>query len=121
MSLSSASGSPAGDSLKHSDGPWTSASGTAGKLSASSDKSRVRLGLAHESVASAGSGLSAVAALVAVRQSWEERLTSVRGECDYLEGALRTVAKELGEADSDAQKAVRRVKVPREAKSEASR
>ncbi|MEW1718715.1 hypothetical protein [Streptomyces sp. NPDC093109] len=104
---------PGASTLRHSDGPWTSASGTAGRLRTSSEKSRVRLGLAHEGVAPAGKGLSAVAALAAVRKSWEERLASVRDECAYLDGALRTVAKEMGEADGDAEQAVRRVKVAR--------
>ncbi|GAA3375968.1 hypothetical protein GCM10020367_45820 [Streptomyces sannanensis] len=101
MSLASVSGPDAGaGELKHSGGPWTSASGTAGSLRTNTEMSRSRLRPAHEGVVSGVAGLSSVAALNAVLKSWEERLAAVRDECDYLEGALRTVAKEMRETDT---------------------
>ncbi|MFD5324182.1 hypothetical protein [Streptomyces sp. NPDC127092] len=85
--------------LKHTGGPWTSAAGTAGELRTSSETSRTTLGPGHEGVTTGGAGLTAVAALAAVRTSWEERLAAVRDECDALQGALQKVAKEMGETD----------------------
>jgi hypothetical protein len=86
--------------LRHTPGPWTSASGTANTLRTSTERSRARLRPAHEGVMTGGQGLSAVAAASAVLTSWEERLAAVRSECGYLEGALSQVGKELGESDT---------------------
>ncbi|MFF0750173.1 hypothetical protein [Streptomyces sp. NPDC004267] len=86
--------------LKHSGGPWTSASGTAGELRTSAETSRSALGPGHEGVVTGGAGLAAVAALAGVCKSWEDRLTALRDECDSLQGALLTVAKEMGETDT---------------------
>lgn len=86
--------------LEHSNGPWTSASGTAGDLRTSTETSRSALGSGHEGVVSAGAGLSSVAALQGVLTSWEERLQAVRDECEQLKGSLLTVAKEMGETDA---------------------
>lgn len=86
--------------LKHSGGPWTSASGVAGTLRTNTQTSRSRLRPAHEGVASGAVGLASVATLTAVLESWEGRLGAVRGECDYLEGALSKVAKEMGETET---------------------
>ncbi|MEI7030584.1 hypothetical protein [Streptomyces pratensis] len=66
----------------------------------STEISRGRLGVAHEGVVSGGRGLASLAVLKDVRESWEARLTAVRGECGYLSGALLKVAKEMGETDS---------------------
>lgn len=96
-------------SLKHSAGPWASASGTAGSLRTSTEKSRGRLRPAHEGVAAGAVGFSAVQALTEVLESWEKRLVSVRGECGYLDGALGKVAKEMGETDGKVEKSVRSV------------
>lgn len=38
--------------------------------------------------------------MTAVRESWEERLASLRDECGFLEGALSKVAKEMGETET---------------------
>ncbi|MGW0788561.1 hypothetical protein ACWD04_09945 [Streptomyces sp. NPDC002911] len=54
-------------------------------------------------------GLASVASLTAVLESWDERLVAVRGECDYLEGALLKVAKEMGEAETAVDKSLRSV------------
>ncbi|KJY20623.1 hypothetical protein VR43_14710 [Streptomyces sp. NRRL S-104] len=86
--------------LKHSKGPWTSASSTAGDLRTSTETSRSALGPGHEGVDSGAAGLSSVAALKSVLTSWEERLQSVRDECEQLKGTLLKVAKEMGETDA---------------------
>lgn len=86
--------------LKHSKGPWASASGTAGDLRTSTETSRSALGPGHEGVESGAAGLASVAALKSVLTSWEERLQSVRDECEQLKGTLLKVAKEMGETDA---------------------
>lgn len=93
-------GEGGGEGLQHSGGPWTSASGAADTLRTNTALSRNRLGPANEGVTSGGIGLSSLAVLTVVRESWEERLASVRDECQYLEGALSKVAKEMGETDT---------------------
>ncbi|MFE1402911.1 hypothetical protein [Streptomyces sp. NPDC058770] len=85
--------------LKHSGGPWTNASGIASALRASTEKSRSSLGLGHEGVVSGAAGFASASSLKNVLKSWEERLMAVRDECEYLEGALLKVAKEMGETD----------------------
>ncbi|MGW5272515.1 hypothetical protein ACWEQP_07995 [Streptomyces sp. NPDC004044] len=88
------------EGLQHSGGPWTSASGTADTLRTNTALSRNRLGPAHDGVASGLKGLSSLTVLTAVRESWEGRLAGVRDECQSLEGALSTVAKEMGETET---------------------
>ncbi|MEV6074038.1 hypothetical protein AB0L80_02810 [Streptomyces sp. NPDC052069] len=85
--------------LRHSGGPWTRASGAADTLRISTERSRRRLGPAHEGIAAGARGLSSAAALKSVRESWEERLAGVRGECGCLKAVLLRVAKEMGETD----------------------
>lgn len=112
MSLASAGDTGAGPGvggLKHSAGPWTSASGTAASLRISTEKSRGRLRPAHEGVTAGAAGFSAVGALTEVLESWEKRLVAVRGECGYLDGALLKVAKEMGETDVAVERSVRSV------------
>lgn len=112
MSLNSAGDTGAGrgaGGLKHSAGPWTTASGTAGSLRTSTERSRGRLGPAHEGVTAGATGFSAVGALTEVLESWEKRLVAVRGECGYLDGALGKVAKEMGETDVAVETSVRSV------------
>lgn len=115
MSLASAGPEPGGTSsggaggLKHSDGPWTTASGTAASLRTSTEKSRSRLGPAHEGVAVGAAGFSAVGVLTEVLESWEKRLVAVRGECGYLDGALGKVARDMGETDVKVDKSVQSV------------
>ncbi|NUK10762.1 hypothetical protein HRW23_01175 [Streptomyces lunaelactis] len=96
---SGTSGGGAG-TMKHSGGPWTSASGTAGALRTSTEKSRSGLGPGHDGVAAGAAGFTSVTSLKSVLKSWEERLAGVRDECDYLEGALLKVAKEMGETET---------------------
>ncbi|WP_052757666.1 hypothetical protein [Streptomyces yangpuensis] len=86
--------------LQHTKGPWTSASRTAGDLRTTTETSRAALGPGHEGVKAGAAGLSSVAALGSVLTSWEERLQSVRDECEQLKGTLLKVAKEMGETDA---------------------
>ncbi|MEU3686862.1 hypothetical protein [Streptomyces narbonensis] len=86
--------------LKHSGGPWTSASGTADELRTSTETSRSALGPGHEGVEAGAAGLASVAALKSVLTSWEERLRAVRDECEQLKGPLLAVAKEMGETET---------------------
>ncbi|MFJ6612754.1 hypothetical protein ACIQPT_21035 [Streptomyces sp. NPDC091289] len=105
MRLASASNDPGAGAggtgnLKYSKGPWTSASGTAGDLRTRTETSRSVLGRGHEGVEAGAAGLSSVTALKAVLTSWEERLKTVRDECEQLKGTLRTVATEIGETET---------------------
>ncbi|UTR77466.1 hypothetical protein [Streptomyces cavourensis] len=50
-------------------------------------------------------------ALKSVLTSWEDRLRSVRDECEHLEGALLTVAKEMGEAEAAVEKSFKGIRV----------
>ncbi|MFF0427470.1 hypothetical protein ACFYUJ_24020 [Streptomyces sp. NPDC004520] len=114
MSLASTAPEPgtgggANGKLKHSGGPWTSASATAGDLHTSTETSRAALGPGHEGVEAGAVGLSSVAALKSVLTSWEERLRAVRDECDQLKGALSTVAKEMGETETAIEKSFKGV------------
>lgn len=69
MRLASAAASAPGagasgtGNLKHSKGPWTSASGTAGELRIRTETSRSALRRGHEGVEAGAVGLSSVAAL----------------------------------------------------------
>lgn len=96
--------------LNHSSGPWTSASGTAGSARTGTEKSRSGLGPGHEGVAAGAAGFTSVTSLKSVLKSWEERLTAVRDECDYLEVALLKVAKEMGETDTGVEKSFNAVR-----------
>ncbi|MFC8288181.1 MULTISPECIES: hypothetical protein [Streptomyces] len=117
MRLASAAASDPGPgasgtgNLKHSKGPWTSASGTAGELRTRTETSRSALRRGHEGVEAGAVGLSSVAALKSVLTSWEDRLQSVRDECEQLKGALLTVAKEMGETETAVEKSFKGVRV----------
>ncbi|MCX4504102.1 hypothetical protein [Streptomyces anulatus] len=117
MKLASASndagaGSGGTGRLKHSKGPWTSASGTAGDLRTRAGTSRSVLGRGHEGVEAGVAGLSSGAALKSVLTSWEERLQAVRDECEQLKGLLLTVAKEMGESETAVKSSLKGVHVP---------
>nr|WP_274031986.1 hypothetical protein [Streptomyces sp. MMBL 11-1] len=123
MRLASASDDPGAGSggtgnLKYSKSPWTSASGTAGDLRTRAEKSRSVLGRGHVGVEAGAAGLSSVAALKSVLTSWEERLQTVRDECEQLEGNLLTVAKEMGESETDVKSSLKGVHVPGKADEE---
>ncbi|WP_405193505.1 hypothetical protein [Streptomyces anulatus] len=117
MKLASASndagaGSGGTGRLKHSSGPWTSASGTADDLRTRAATSRSMLGRGHEGVAAGAGGLGSAAALKSVLTSWEERLRAVRDECEQLKGLLLAVAKEMGESETGVKSSLKGVHVP---------
>lgn len=114
MSLASTAPEPgtgggADGRLKHSGGPWTSASGTAGDLGAGAETSRSLFGPGHEGLGVGAAGLTSVTALTGVRTSWEERLGALRDECEQLKGTLLTVAKEMGETETAIEKSFKGV------------
>ncbi|MFG2407615.1 hypothetical protein ACGFR8_25415 [Streptomyces brevispora] len=54
---------------------------------------------AHEGLLAGAAGLSALAELGTVRESWERRFESARRECGSLAGSLRSVARAQGETN----------------------
>ncbi|MFF9429893.1 hypothetical protein [Streptomyces sp. NPDC014746] len=106
---SAGTGGGASGRLRHSGGPWTSTSGTAGDLRTSAETSRSALGPGHEGIEAGAAGLATVAVLRSVRTSWEERLRALRDECEQLEGTLLTVAKEMGETETAVEKSFKDV------------
>ncbi|WP_225824774.1 hypothetical protein [Streptomyces naphthomycinicus] len=54
---------------------------------------------AHDGVKSGTDGFSSTAALNEILSTWENRLTSVRDECDRLNGALAKTGRDFGEID----------------------
>ncbi|MER6201201.1 hypothetical protein ABT234_28015 [Streptomyces sp. NPDC001586] len=81
-----------GEDLAHSGGSWSKASVAAGELRITTAEGLGRMAAAHEGVQAGTAGLSATAALAAVRASWEERVSAVRDECGSVQSALRNVA-----------------------------
>ncbi|MFF6995817.1 amino acid ABC transporter permease [Streptomyces sp. NPDC008313] len=86
--------------LRHSNGPWTHAAGTADDLKISTESTRKSLQSGHTGVSTGAEGLASLGALKTVLTSWEKRLEAVRDECESLEPKLRAVAKDMGEHDS---------------------
>jgi len=82
-----------GERLRQSSGPWTSAATVADDLERNTRIAKGKLGSSHDGLASEGRGLSSIAALGAVRRSWEQRLEDARKECDSLGGKLRKTAR----------------------------
>ncbi|APU44571.1 hypothetical protein BSL84_21290 [Streptomyces sp. TN58] len=105
MRLASAaapSGGGGGDGdLAHSGGPWTKASVAAGELRVTTAEGLGKMAAAHEGIAAGTAGLGATAALAAVRESWERRVSAIRDECGSVQGALLNVAREIGEVDEN--------------------
>lgn len=87
--------------LNHSGGPWTQAARAAGDLRVSTGAGLGKMAAAHEGIAGGTTGLAATAALAVVRASWEKRVSAVRDECGSVQGALLTVAREIGEVDEN--------------------
>ncbi|MDQ0986114.1 hypothetical protein [Streptomyces sp. V2I9] len=117
MKLASASSTTGGresgaGNLKHSKGPWTSASGTAGDLRTRAETSRSVLKSGHEGIQAKTVGLSSATALTRVLTSWEDRLRAMRDECGQLQGNLLTVAREMGESEAAVKSSVKGVHVP---------
>jgi hypothetical protein len=68
-------------------------------LRTATDASLKELKSAHEGVASGTDGFESTAALNAIQETWEKRLTSVRDECGRLQGALAKTGRDFGELD----------------------
>ncbi|UNO41062.1 hypothetical protein [Streptomyces sp. MST-110588] len=105
MTLASAQAKGGGGSsgsldLKVSQEPWTSASGVANALQASTSVAATRLSAAHEGVTWGLEGFMTPAVLNEVRTSWIDRLGDVKAECHRLEGKLKAAAKEFGEVEA---------------------
>ncbi|AJT66208.3 hypothetical protein T261_4565 [Streptomyces lydicus] len=102
MQLASAEANKSGGSpdLKVSQAPWTTASGVANALQATTGSAASGLSAAHEGITWGLEGFLTPAALAEVRTSWEQRLGSIKAECHRLEGALKAAGKEFGEVDA---------------------
>lgn len=85
--------------LRHSNGPWSRAAGTADDLRISTQSTKNGLQSSHTGVSNGAAGLASLGALKTVLSSWEKRLEAVRDECESLEPKLRVVARDLGEVD----------------------
>ncbi|MEV0748371.1 hypothetical protein AB0I75_24705 [Streptomyces sp. NPDC050273] len=92
-------GSAGGDQLRHSGGAWLRAAGGAEGMGAHLGPVRTELATAHEGLLAGTVGLSALAELGAVRDSWERRFETARRECGALAGNLRAVARAQGETN----------------------
>ncbi|WP_327416056.1 hypothetical protein [Streptomyces sp. NBC_01233] len=90
-----------GEDLAHSRGPWSKAADAAGELRITTAEGLGKMAAAHEGVEAGTAGLSATAALAAVRASWEKRVAAVRDECGSVQSALLNVAREIGEIDEN--------------------
>ncbi|MFF1504589.1 hypothetical protein ACFVZR_33080 [Streptomyces sp. NPDC058316] len=88
-----------GDVLRHSDGPWLRAAGGAEAMRTHLGPVKTELETAHEGLLAGTAGLTALAELGAVRESWERRFEAARGECGALAGKLRAVARAQGETN----------------------
>ncbi|MEU9622338.1 MULTISPECIES: hypothetical protein [unclassified Streptomyces] len=88
-----------GDVLKHSDGAWLRAAAGAEGMHTHLGPVKSELETAHEGLLAGTAGLTALAELGAVRESWERRFESARGECGALAGKLRAVARTQGGTD----------------------
>ncbi|MER5614660.1 hypothetical protein [Streptomyces sp. NPDC002215] len=88
-----------GDVLKHSGGAWLRAAGGAEGMCTHLGPVKSELETAHEGLLAGTGGLTAMAELGAVRESWTRRFEAARGECRALAGKLRAVARNQGETD----------------------
>ncbi|WP_404957000.1 hypothetical protein [Streptomyces sp. 147326] len=101
LASADAPGGGGGEDLAHSGGPWSKAAVAAGELRITTAEGLGKMAAAHEGVEAGTAGLSATAALAAVRASWEKRVAAVRDECGSVQSALRNVAREIGEIDEN--------------------
>ncbi|MFD0023336.1 hypothetical protein [Streptomyces sp. NPDC058382] len=88
-----------GEQLRHSDGAWLRAAGGAEGMGVHLAPVREELSTAHEGLLAGTVGLSALAELGAVRESWERRFECARRECGSLAGNLRSVARAQGQTN----------------------
>ncbi|MGW2657930.1 hypothetical protein ACWC1D_30290 [Streptomyces sp. NPDC001478] len=89
-----------GDELRHSEGPWLRAAGGAEAMNAHLGPVRTDLATAHAGLSAGTVGLTALAELGAVRESWQRRFDAARHECAFLAAGLRAVARAQGETDA---------------------
>ncbi|MFE3907639.1 hypothetical protein ACFXPY_47430 [Streptomyces sp. NPDC059153] len=87
------------DVLKHSDGVWLRAAGGAEGMCTHLGPVKSELETAHEGLLAGTGGLTALAELGSVRESWVRRFEVARGECGALAGKLRAVARAQGETN----------------------
>lgn len=99
LASAAAAGDGGGPGIDFSKQPWTSASAVAGELRTGANSAITDLGHDGKGGSAGATGFDATAALAEIAGSWTDRLTSVRGECDRLAGALSTVGKSFGETD----------------------
>ncbi|MFI1014632.1 hypothetical protein [Streptomyces sp. NPDC020965] len=93
-------GGDGGPDLKADQTPWSGAGGVAGELRGSTASAMTELETALEGVTGATEGFMATAALTEIRTGWQDRLTSVRDECERLDAALRGAGKDFGERET---------------------
>ncbi|MDJ1134423.1 hypothetical protein [Streptomyces iconiensis] len=89
----------AGGVLRQSRMPWRSASGVARGFGRSMSTAKEELGTSHGKLKVGTEGLSSIAVLAAVRESWETRLGDAQAECASLDVKLRNVAAAHNEND----------------------
>ncbi|MFJ1550312.1 hypothetical protein [Streptomyces sp. NPDC088246] len=87
------------DVLQHSDRVWLRAAGGAEGMCTHLGPVKSELETAHEGLLTGTGGLTALAELGSVRESWVRRFEVARGECGALAGKLRAVARAQGETD----------------------
>ncbi|GGV90035.1 hypothetical protein GCM10015535_45130 [Streptomyces gelaticus] len=85
--------------LKHSDGVWLLAAGGAEGMCTHLGPVKSEPETAHEGRLAGTGGLTALAELGAVRESWTRRFEAARGECRAPAGNLRAVARAQGETN----------------------
>ncbi|MFH8474483.1 hypothetical protein [Streptomyces sp. NPDC018000] len=97
--LAGEAGGDGRDVLKHSSGVWTRAAGGAEGMVTHLGPVKSELEAAHEGLRAGTVGLTALAELESVRNSWERRFEAARRECAALAGKLRAAARAQGETD----------------------
>ncbi|MFR9797181.1 amino acid ABC transporter permease [Streptomyces sp. MS06] len=97
--------------LVASKGPWLKASGVAQELQTTTKSGLTDLKTAHEGLKGGTGGFASTAALNEILPTWENRLASVRDECDRLQGALTRTGHDFGEIDPAVAREVNDVKI----------
>ncbi|MEU6658431.1 hypothetical protein [Streptomyces sp. NPDC046821] len=88
-----------GPDLLITDTPWTGAARVAKELSTSTHNGLTELTKSDNGIGVCTQGFDCTAALKEIQPTWEERLQTVRDECDYLHDALGKTGKKFGETD----------------------
>ncbi|MCX5110503.1 hypothetical protein OOK13_18475 [Streptomyces sp. NBC_00378] len=95
-----------GGVLKHGGGVWLRAAGGVEGMCTHLGPVKPELETAHEGLLAGTGGLTAMAELGAVRESWTRRFEAARGECRALAGKLRAVARIQGGTDETVRSAL---------------